>query len=192
VVSALSARNKVRRTSVERDRYLMTVVRSAPGLSLYELRKLTKWPTGRVDGSLHRLLNRRRVIIHSLDRNGRHVHLVYPRHKLRNDVIEVPLKSIKVGNPVWKDHAFFYALDNLSFGVTGERFSEWLKSAAFQAKVKPRLLGKLIRVSIPKRFQEFYHLEHNDTTVTVSDNNVLVTITGRVITNDKDVESLPD
>ena len=185
----LSARRRVRRTSVERDRFLLTAVRNSPGLSLYELRKLTKWPTGRVDGSLHRLLNGRRILIHSLDRNGRRVNLVYPRQKLRTDLIEIPMKSIKLGNPIWKDHAFFYALDNLSFGVTGERFPDWLKNAAFQAKVKPHHVQKSIRLSIPRRFQEFYHLKNNHTTVTLSDNNVLVTITGRIISSDADKRS---
>jgi hypothetical protein len=102
---------------------------------------------------------------------------------MRTDVIEVPISVVKLGNPIWKEQAFFYALDNFSFGITGEHFPKWRNVAGFYVKVKPRHVKKKIRLNIPKKFQEFYHLEDSHRTVTVSDNNILVTMTGRFIRN---------
>lgn len=160
---------------------LLTTVRKAPGLSLYELGQVMKWSNGKVDGSLRRLLNERKIVINAVERNGRPVHLVYPKHTLPYNTVEIPKSLLKLGNPTWKNVAFFYALDNLSFGMTGKRFLDWERVASFSEKVK--LLNKKDRlvVTIPKRFVNFYRLSEKRVTKSVADNNVLLTINGTII-----------
>jgi hypothetical protein len=163
------------------DRLLLRTIRESPGLSLYELRKLLKWSNGKVDGSLRRLLHAKKIVITAIARNGRSVQLVYPKHKMSNNLIEIPASLITVGNPAWKDSAYFYALDNLSFGVTRKPFRDWENAAGFKAKVRPVSERNRLILIVPKKFEEFYHLSDKHLTKTVADNNVLVTITGTVI-----------
>ena len=159
----------------------MSTIRKAPGLSLYELGQVMKWSNGKVDGSLRRLLNERKVVISAIERNGRPVHLVYPKHRLDYNIVEIPKSLLKTGNPTWKDAAFFYALDNLSFGITGKRFPDWEQVSSFSEKVK--LLNEKDRlvVTIPEKFTNFYHLSEKRVTKSIADNNVLLTINGTII-----------
>jgi hypothetical protein len=163
------------------DHMLLTTIKKAPGLSLYELGQVMKWSNGKVDGSLRRLLSERKIVISAIERNGRPVHLVYPKYRLHYNTVEIPKSLLKSGNPTWKDVAFFYALDNLSFGITGKRFLDWERVSSFREKVK--LLNKKDRlvVTIPEKFANFYRLSEKRLTKSIADNNVLLTINGTII-----------
>jgi len=165
------------------DHMLLTTIRKEPGLSLYELGQVMRWSNGKVDGSLRRLLNERKIVINAIERNGRPVHLVYPKRRLPYNMVEIPKSLLKLGNPTWKDAAFFYALDNLSFGITGRRFVDWERVSSFTEKVK--LLNEKDRlvVTIPEKFVNFYRLSEKRLTKSIADNNVLLTINGTIIEN---------
>jgi hypothetical protein len=45
------------------DALIEGIVRDSPGLSLYQLKRRTKWNVGKVDGSVRRLLNAGKVFI---------------------------------------------------------------------------------------------------------------------------------
>lgn len=181
IVKSQESRMRRNSRSVPVDGMLLTTIKRAPGLSLYELRQIMKWSNGKVDGSLRRLLNERKIVINAIERNGRPVHLVYPKHRLPYNIVEIPKSLLKLRNPTWKDAAFFYALDSLSFGVTGERFPEWERIASFKEKVA--LVNKKDRlvVTIPKIFVSFYRLSEKRLTKSVADNNVLLTVNGSII-----------
>lgn len=171
------------RPSMRADALLLQTIRKSPGLSLYELRKLTKWSNGKVDGSLRRLLNSKKILVSAIDRNGRRVNLVYPRSKKPRTTIEIPKSLLQIGNPIWKDTAFLYALDALSIGVTGERFPEWETVASFKAKINLMRKKNHLALTIPKKFVNFYHLNDKQLTKTIADNNLLLTINGSIIEN---------
>jgi len=160
---------------------LLTTIRKEPGLSLYELGQVMRWSNGKVDGSLRRLLNERKIVINAIERNGRPVHLAYPKQRLPYNIVEIPKSLLNLGNPTWKDVAFFYALDNLSLGITGKRFPDWERVSSFSGKAK--LLNKKDRfvVTIPEKFANFYRLSEKHLTKSIADNNVLLTIDGTII-----------
>lgn len=169
--------------SVAVDESLMRTVRHAPGLSLYELAKLLHWTNGKVDGSLRRLINSKRVLVNAVERDGRRVNLVYPRSTRPHDVVEIPVSLLKLANPVWKDDAFIYALDSTTVGITGTRNPEWEKLACFAEEVKLNPEGKRFLVKLPRQFMDFYHLESKHVTKTINSNNVLLTIDGQLVTS---------
>lgn len=63
----------------ESDEHLLEVIKNYSGLSQYELSKKIKWPSGRTDGAIRRLLNENCITIKNIERNGRLVNLIYPK-----------------------------------------------------------------------------------------------------------------
>ena len=163
------------------DRELLEMIKAAPGLSLYELHNRLKWSIGRVDGSKNRLLASKKIIVTEIDRNGRHVALVYPRSRNSQNSVTIPKSFLRMSNPAWKHQAIFYALDNLSIGITGEQFLEWENAARFKEKVKPQSQKGNIHLRIPQDFVKFYGLENKHITKSVADNRVLLTVDGNIV-----------
>ena len=84
----------------ESDEMLLEVIEKYPGLSQYELARRLKWPSGRIDGSIRRLLNANEIFIRVLERNGRRVNLVYPKNQKPSSIIEIPIGLLHTGNPL--------------------------------------------------------------------------------------------
>ena len=116
---------------IQSDKLLLETVNSHPGLSQYELAKMLDWQSGRVDGAIRRLVNGNQILIKSTQRNGRLVNLVYLKENKPANVIEVPISLLKIGNRVWADSAFVYALDSTTIGVAGQEMPEWKEVACF-------------------------------------------------------------
>jgi hypothetical protein len=106
------------------DLTVQRLVRESPGLSLYQIAKRTKWRIGKVDGSVRRLVNAKRVFLVGDERNGRKVSLVFPSRLKPVLTITVPSGLLKGGNPTWLNEANVYALDNHTIGITGEPIAE--------------------------------------------------------------------
>ena len=172
----------------ESDEILLDLVEKYPGFSQYELGKKLKWNAGRVDGSIRRLLNAGRIFIRVLERNGRRVNLVYAKDKKPLNVIEVPTELLHTSNPVWSEHAFVYALDNSTIGISGREMPEWEEISCFLERIPiEETDGKMI-VQIPEKFWKFYNLNRKHRVVSINGNNLLITVSGDII-EEKDYPS---
>lgn len=171
-------RNKKGRHS---DEKLLRLIQKYPGLSQYELARKLRWSSGRVDGSVRRLLGANRVYIRVLERNGRRVNLVYPEDEKPSNRIEVPTDLLTVSNPVWDENAFFYALDNSTIGVSGCEIPEWEESSCFVEQIPIHKTEEKVVLEIPKSFWRFYDLERKHRVVSVNGNNLLITVSGYIV-----------
>jgi len=176
---------KRNRRGKESDEMLLQVIERYPGFSQYELARKLGWRSGRVDGSVRRLLNAGEVFVRVLERNGRRVNLVYPKGQKPSSVIEVPMDLLRAGNPVWSENAFVYALDNFTIGISGREMPEWEEISCFLEKVPlGRDEGKVV-VRIPEKMVRFYNMERKHRVVSVNGNAVLVTVSGDIVEEKK-------
>jgi hypothetical protein len=169
----------------ESDKILLRVIIEYPGLSQYELIKKLKWPSGRIDGSIRRLLNEKKIVIKILERNGRRVNLVYPKDGKPSNMIEVPANLLHVGNPTWLDSAFVYALDSTTIGISGQEMPEWREISCFQEEIPIRREDEKVRIQIPEKIKLFYNWERKHRVVSINGNNLLITISGNIIEEKK-------
>jgi len=169
----------------ESDEILLEVIEKYPGLSQYELARKLKWPSGRIDGSIRRLLNANEIFIRVLERNGRRVNLVYPKDQKPSNVVEVPIGLLHTGNPIWSESAFVYALDNSTIGISGTEMPEWEQISCFLEKILIRKDKEKIVMRIPERIVRFYNMERRHSVVSVNGNTILVTVTGEIIEEKK-------
>jgi len=169
----------------ESDEMLLEVIEKYPGFSQYELARKLKWPIGRIDGSIRRLLNANEIFIRVLERNGRRVNLVYPKNQKPSNVIEVPIGLLHTGNPIWSESAFVYALDNATIGISGTEMPEWGEISCFLEKIPLEKNKEKIVVRIPEKISRFYNMERKHSVVSVNGNTILVTISGDIIEEKK-------
>jgi len=167
------------------DEILLNVIEKYPGLSQYELGKRLRWNAGRVDGSIRRLLNAGRIFVRVLERSGRRVNLVYPKDEKPMKIIEVPAELLHKDNPVWSEHAFVYALDNSTIGISGRETSEWKEISCFLEKIPIKETDGKMVLQIPERFWRFYNLERKHRVVSVNGNNLLITVSGDIVEEKK-------
>ena len=166
----------------ESDRILLEVLRDYPGLSQYEYARKLKWNSGHVDSSVRRLLKSKKVFLRVIERNGRRVNLVYPKEYAPSDIIEVPSQLLKIGNPVWDNQAFFYALNSYTIGISGHEISEWKEISCFLESVSIiRDKDEKPVIRIPENFSRFYNLDRKHRVVSINGNNLLVTICGDIV-----------
>lgn len=167
------------------DETLLGVIRNQPSLSQYEIGKKLKWPSGRVDGTVRRLLNENKIFIRILERNGRRVNLVYPKENKPSNVIEVPEKLLHTRNPTWQDSAFVYALDSTTIGISGREMPEWNEISCFIEKIPIQKGEEKLVLEIPEKFRRFYDLERKHRVVSLNGNNILITVSGNIIEEKK-------
>lgn len=169
----------------ESDEILLDVIEKYPGMSQYELGKKLRWNAGRVDGSVRRLLNARRVFVRVLERNGRRVNLVYAKDGKPLNVIEVPAELLVKGNPMWDEFAFAYALDSSTIGVSGREMPEWEEISCFLEKIPVKEVDGKIVMQVPDKFWRFYNLDRKHRVVSINGNNLLITVAGDIIEEKK-------
>jgi len=167
------------------DDTLLAKIKEYSGLSQYELAKKLKWPSGRVDGSVRRLVNEKKVVIKILERNGRHVNLVYPKDDEASDGVKVPAKLLRVENPTWLNSAFVYALDSSTIGISGHEMPEWAEISCFQEETPISREAENVLIQIPERTRRFYDLKRKHKVLSVNGNNILVTISGNLVEQKK-------
>jgi hypothetical protein len=169
----------------ESDEILLNVIEKYPGLSQYELGKKLKWNAGRVDGSIRRLLNAGRIFVRVLERSGRRVNLVYPKDEKPLNLIEVPAELLHKANPNWSEHAFVYALDNSTIGISDREMPEWEETSCFLDKIPIKETDGRMIVQIPEKFWRFYNLERKHRVVSVNGNTLLITVSGDIVEEKK-------
>jgi hypothetical protein len=169
----------------ESDKMLLQIIENYPGLSQYELAKKLGWPSGRIDGSIRRLLNANEIFIRVLERNGRHVNLVYPKDQKPSNIIEVPIDLLRTGNPIWNESAFVYALDSSTIGISGEEMPEWEEISCFSEKIPIRKGAETAVLQLPEKIVRFYNMERRHRVVSVNGNTILVTVSGEIVEEKK-------
>jgi len=169
----------------ESDEILLDIVEKHPGLSQYELGKKLKWNAGRVDGSIRRLLNAGRIFVRVLERSGRRVNLVYPKDEKPLNIIEVPSELLRPGNPIWSEHAFVYALDNSTIGISGREMPAWEEISCFLQRIPLKETDGKMVLQIPEKFWRFYNLARKHRVVSVNGNNLLITVSGDIVEEKK-------
>jgi len=167
--------------SITTDRKLIGIVNENPGLSINRLRHVTGWTRGHVDGSIRRLLKSKKIYIKALDECGRIHHFVYPFMNEPPTRIEIPSNLISAGNPTWQE-AHIYGLDNTTIGVAGEKIVGWEEKAWKKSVIPTRNDKSKISFDLPEEFCIFYQLDRKSKTVAVGDRNILITISGEIIT----------
>jgi hypothetical protein len=170
---------------LESDEILLETIKTFPSLSQYELAKKLKWPSGRIDGSIRRLLKGKKIFIRILDRTGRRVNLVYPEDMKPADIIEVPAKLLHVGNPTWLNSAFVYGLDSSTIGVSGHAIPEWAEISCFAEEIPIKRDAEKVVIQIPEKIKRFYNFEQKHRVVSVNGNNLLITISGNLVEDKK-------
>ncbi len=167
------------------DKILLDMIKDYPGLSQYELAKKSSSSSGRVDGSVRRLLKQHHIFIRVLERNGRRVNLIYPSEERPSNLLEVPIDLLKVGNPLWDKDAFIYALDSSTIGVSGKEMQSWKKISCFQQMIPLKKEKGKVEICLPESFQRFYNMERKHRIVSLNGNNILITISGDIVEEKK-------
>jgi hypothetical protein len=173
------------KTGKKSDDTLLAIIQEHQGLSQYELSRKLDWNIGKVDGSLRRLLREKKTIIRVLERNGRNVNLVYSSDYKPSNSIEIPINLLKVGNPLWLDSAYVYALDSSTIGISGKETDEWKDIACFKEKIPIQRTAEKVTLKIPEKVKSFYNMEKKHTVVSVNGNNLLITVSGSIIEEKK-------
>lgn len=160
---------------------LYALIEIDPGLSKYELTKKTGWSMGKTDGAINRLLAEGRVFIKEIERDGRQAKLVYPSHLKPSSMITVPETELRRGNPMWLSTAYFYALDSETMGITGGEFDPWDRIARFKNVGLIEYREGQAIIELPDDLKGFYNLERKHFSVSLNANNILVTVTGKIV-----------
>jgi len=163
------------------DKILLDMIKDYPGLSQYELAKKSNSSSGRIDGSVRRLLKQHHIFIRVLERNGRRVNLIYPREQRPSNLLEVPIELLKAGNPLWDKNAFIYALDSSTIGVSGKEMQSWREISCFQQMIPLKKDKGKVEICLPESFQRFYNMERKHRIVSLNGNNILITISGDIV-----------
>lgn len=160
---------------------MLDLINSYSGLSLYEIKSKLKWTTGKTDGVKKRLLRKKKIFIKVVERSGRRVELVYPYDQRPSSIIQVSEKELEIGNPLWDNEASIYALDSYTIGVAGKTIPEWSEISCFEKTIPLDHRDGNVLFEIPEEFRRFYQLDQNHSVVTINSNNLLITISGRII-----------
>jgi hypothetical protein len=160
---------------------MLNIIKNDPGLSKYEISKELGWTMGKTDGAIGRLLELGKIFIKEIERDGRSLKLVYPDYLVPSDTISIPESEIEAGNPAWSDDAYFYALDSETIGISSKKFDIWSEISLFRKKHQIKHENGDILIELPQDFKNFYKLNEKHYSVSINANNILVTITGKII-----------
>jgi len=97
--------------------------------------------------------------------------------KERQVTVEVPKTLLRISKQIWgTGWAYFYALDALTFGITGKPFADWCSVAVMTDSVKLVSKSKAFKIKVPRQFTRFYLLHHVPLIQTVNGNRILCTL----------------
>jgi hypothetical protein len=83
-----------------------------------------------------------------------------------------------VSSDCWGHHAFLYALDRLTFGISADCERKWNESSLVEARVQLRRVEKTTFVELPENVYNFYLLNMTEYYVSASTkrDKILVTV----------------
>jgi len=183
---------KIRKKQAEKtDKALLDFLTKKPGASsLYQIAQEIGWSIGRVQKSIERLLKKGLVMYKRAFLGGRSLKLIIPAKveaNLRPSFVlrkpsdaEIAIPSDMIDSECWRENAFLYALDRMSFGISSRRESKWHESSLFEAKVPVRKEESAVVVKIPEKTSRFYLLYMTDYEISASPkrNKVIVSVGG--------------
>jgi len=181
------------------DEALLGFIRERPGaLSLYQIAQEMEWSIGRVQKSVERLSKNYLISYKRAFLGGRFLKLIVPtkteeRHNpqpavdlptLFERTITIPTELMS--SDCWSNHAFLYALDRLTLGISADRERSWQESSLLEAKVQLRRVEKATIVELPENIYHFYLLNMNDydSSTFAKGDKILVTV-GRIRSAEK-------
>jgi hypothetical protein len=158
------------------DSIVFQEVLKRPGLTISEIAERLGWTNGRVDGSVNRLILKKKVRVKHFIRRGMLVKKVYPLDYPGRtpEVIEIPKEMINYN--VWENSAFVYALSRSTIGISHKEIDEWNKKALFKEYASIEESDENIVIKLPEKFTEFYQLSNSDTSLSTIGNCVLITV----------------
>jgi hypothetical protein len=175
------------------DEALLVFIRERPGaLSLYQIAQEMDWSIGRVQKSVERLSQNGLVSYKRAFLGGRSLKLIVPtrtqeKHS-QQPAVDLPtpfertitIPTELVSSDCWSDHAFLYALDRLTLGISADRERRWQESSLLEAKVQLRRVEKTTIVELPENVYHFYLLNVNDYDISTfaKGDKILVTVVG--------------
>ena len=172
------------------DEALLSFIRERPGaLSLYQIAQEMDWSIGRVQKSVERLSKNGLISYTRAFLGGRSLKLIVPtkteeKHG-QQPAVDLPtleriitIPAELVSNDCWSDHAFLYALDRLTLGISANRERKWQESSLLETKVQLRRGEKTTVVELPENIYHFYHLNMNDYGISTfaKEDKILVTV----------------
>jgi hypothetical protein len=176
------------------DEALLGFVQRKPGaLSLYQIAQEMDWSIGRVQKSVERLLKNGLISYKRAFLGGRSLKLIVPtKAEEKRDgqpaiVLPKPyertitIPTDLVSSDCWGHHAFLYALDRLTLGVSADRERKWNGSSLVEARVQLRRVEKTTIVELPENVYHFYLLNMTEYDISTSPkrDKILVTV-GRI------------
>jgi hypothetical protein len=180
------------------DEALLSFIRERPGaLSLYQIAQEMDWSIGRVQKSVERLSKNGLISYTRAFLGGRSLKLIVPtkteeKHG-QQPAVDLPtleriitIPTELVSSDCWSDHAFLYALDRLTLGISADRERRWQESSLLEAKVQLRRVEKTTIVELPENVYHFYLLNVNDYDISTfaKGDKILVTV-GRIRSAEK-------
>lgn len=153
------------------DKALLDFLMKKPGaLSLYQIAQELNWTIGRVQKSVKRLQSKGLISYKRAFLGGRALKLIVPSKtkispripafSLRRPAMEeVSLPTDVVDMQYWRENAFLYALDRITFGITSVSENEWGKKALFKSKIPVRVREDSVIVKLPSKISQFYMLD---------------------------------
>ncbi|MCP8307369.1 MAG: winged helix-turn-helix domain-containing protein [archaeon] len=164
------------------DEIVLDILRKKPGLSTYELAKITGWSIGKVDGSLRRLARAGKLKIQYMSKEGRIIKEAYPTEvSLRRlGLVEIE-REMLFAPEKWSKEVFVYGLNRLTIGISPYKVKDWDSRALMISRVPVHQNKHSISIELPQQFVDFYLLGNSRlSTSTVSD-MALVTVEATII-----------
>jgi len=183
---------EIRKEQAEKtDRALLDFLAKKPGaLSLYQIAQEIGWSIGRVQKSIDRLLRKGLVAYKRAFLGGRSLKLIIPAKVEANlqpsfvlrkpSDVEIAVPTDMVDGECWRENAFLYTLDRMSFGISSRQESKWHESSLFETKVPLRKEENAIVARIPEGVSRFYLLPMTSYEISASPkrNKVIVSFGG--------------
>lgn len=157
------------------DSAVLQEVMKRPGSSISEIAERLGWTNGRVDGSVNRLVLKKKVTVKHCVKRGILVKKVYPSEYFKApEVIEIPKEMVSYSS--WENSAVVYALSRSTIGVSHKEIAEWNKKALFKEAVPIEADDEKIILKLPEKFTDFYQLSNSDISLSAVGNCVLISV----------------
>lgn len=165
-------REKGRKTD---NKVLAEIIRN-PGSTIHDIATRIGWSNGRVDGSVNRLVSRRKVKVQHFLRSGILVKKVYPINYVSkaHNIIEIPIKMID--EDLWKDTAQIYALSRSTIALSPVKKEDWENKSLRKEETTIQRIHGMLKIKIPDFFYEFYQLENSETSLSAIGDSAIITV----------------